>query len=139
MGRYPIDRRNKRNMRNSSNKPEAVFKVGAVRASVFRNTISQQGKEVTLPKVVLEVRYKDKAGEWQSTNSFSLNELPKAILALEKAYDYLTMPKEPSGMQPSDQPKSTNFTASPGLPPQGGSLGDASDSPGFRTRVLGQW
>ena len=70
-------------------KPEKVFKVGAVRGSVFQNTGMQNGKEITFPKVVLEVRYKDKTGEWKGTNSLSLNDLPKAILALQKAYEYL--------------------------------------------------
>lgn len=73
-----------------SNKPEKVFKVGAVRASVFNNTIQRDGKDVVLSKVVLEVRYKDKAGEWKGTNSLSLNEMPKAILALQMAYEWLT-------------------------------------------------
>ena len=70
-------------------KPEIVFKVGAVRASVFRNMIEKAGQSIPLPKVVIEVRYKDKTGQWQGTNSMSLNELPKAILALQKAFEYL--------------------------------------------------
>ena len=71
-------------------KPEMVFKVGAVRASIFQNTGIQNGKEILFPKVVLEVRYKDKvSGQWRGTNSMSLNDLPKAILALQKAYEYL--------------------------------------------------
>jgi hypothetical protein len=77
-----------------SQKPETVFKVGAVRASIFRNTIIRDGREVPLPKVVLEVRYKDKAGEWKGTNSLSMNEVPKAILALQKAYDHMTARRE---------------------------------------------
>lgn len=79
-----------RNMRNNTpTKPEIVFKVGAVRASIFRNTVVTNGREVPLAKVVLEVRYKDKHGQWQGTNSLSLNEVPKAILALNQAYAYL--------------------------------------------------
>ena len=70
-------------------KPEIVFKVGAVRAAIFQNTGIQSGKEVLFPKVVLEVRYRDKAGQWKGTNSLCLNDLPKAILALQKAYEYL--------------------------------------------------
>ena len=77
-------------------KPETVFKVGAVRASVFRNVITDKsGKTVPLPKVVIEVRYKDKTGQWNGTNSLSLNDIPKAILALQKAYDYVTGHKDP--------------------------------------------
>jgi hypothetical protein len=76
-------------------KPETVFKVGAVRASIFRNTIEKDGRSISLPKVAIEVRYKDKTGQWQGTNSLSLNDLPKAILALQKAYEYLMEHKEP--------------------------------------------
>jgi len=70
-------------------KPESSFKVGAVRAAIFRNTIQRGAQTVSIGKVILEVRYKDKDGQWKSTHSMSANELPKAILALQKAYDYL--------------------------------------------------
>lgn len=73
-----------------SSKPEKVFKVGAVRAAVFNNTIQRNGQDVPLSKVLIEVRYKDKNGEWKGTNSLSINEMPKAILALEMAYQWLT-------------------------------------------------
>ena len=74
--------------------PEVSFKVGAVRAAIFRNTIQRNGKPVNIGKVLLEVRYCDKDGNWKSTHSMSANEIPKAILALQKAYDYL-MTKKP--------------------------------------------
>ncbi len=70
-------------------KPEITFKVGAARASIFRNTIKSYGKSISLPKVVLEVRYKDREGNWRGTNSLSINDIPKAMTALQKAYDYL--------------------------------------------------
>ena len=74
--------------------PENVFKIGAVRVSVFRNIIVKAGQSIPLPKVVIEVRYKDKNGRWQGTNSLSINDLPKAILALQKAFEYLMEHKE---------------------------------------------
>ena len=77
-------------------KPEKVFKVGAVRAVVFRNTIQKEGNTIELPKVVIEVRYRDNLGRWQGTNSLSLNDIPKAILALQKAFEYLTGHKGPA-------------------------------------------
>ena len=84
-------------------KPEIVFKAGAVRASLFRNVIEKAGKQIPLPKVILEVRYRDKTGEWKGTNSLSLNEIPKAILALQKAYDYLMTHRE--GPEPEAPPQ----------------------------------
>ena len=75
-------------------KPETVFKIGAVRASIFQNIIEKNGQSIQLPKVVIEVRYKDKTGQWQGTNSLSINDLPKAILALQKAFEYLMEHKD---------------------------------------------
>ena len=87
-----------------SNKPEKVFKVGAVRAAVFQNPIVRDGREVYLPKVMLEVRYKDKTGQWQGTNSFSLNDLPKAILALQNAFEYITTGEKPGNTSAEEAP-----------------------------------
>jgi len=80
-------------------KPEKVFKVGAVRASIFRNIIEKNGQSIPLPKVAIEVRYKDKSGQWKGTNSLSLNDLPKAVLALQKAFEYLMEHKEPENAE----------------------------------------
>lgn len=42
-------------------------------------------------KEALQKRYRDKDGNWQNTNSYGLNELPKLVMAANKAYDYLTV------------------------------------------------
>jgi hypothetical protein len=87
-------------------KPEKTFKMGAVRASVFVNTFTnREGQTVPLRKVVLEVRYEDKLGQWQGTNSLSLNDLPKAITALQQAYEYL-LSEQGSGSRSSDDASS---------------------------------
>ncbi|MFC1601661.1 hypothetical protein ACFL34_04865 [Candidatus Sumerlaeota bacterium] len=76
-------------------KPEKVFKVGGVRVAVFRNPIvGRDGKTIAMAKVLLEVRYRDKSGQWQGTKSLSQNDLPKAIMALQQAYAYLLAPRE---------------------------------------------
>jgi len=49
---------------------------------------------INIGKVVLEVRYKDKNGEWKSASSMSANEIPKAMLVLQKAYEYLLSNKD---------------------------------------------
>jgi len=79
-------------------RPEVSFKVGAVRASIFRNKVKRGGKTISIGKVVLEVRYRDKNGQWKSTHSLSANEVPKAILALQKAYEYLMTRKPEATM-----------------------------------------
>ena len=89
-------------------RPERIFKVGAVRAVIFKNTIAKQGETVQLPKIILEVRYRDQAGNWKGTSSLSLNDLPKAILALQNAYAYLLEDKRNDwpGQQDSKHSKS---------------------------------
>ena len=85
-------------------KPETVFKAGPVRASIFQNSANRQGKEILFPKVVIEVRYRDKLGNWKGTNSLSLNDLPKAILALQLAYEYLMGKRdEPPTPKPANE------------------------------------
>jgi hypothetical protein len=85
-------------------KPETVFKVGAVRASVFKNTFEKAGQLIELAKVVLEVRYKDKkTGEWKGTNSLSINDIPKAILALQQAYEYLMARPKPADLNIAEE------------------------------------
>lgn len=52
--------------------------------------MTKDGCEITLPKVMLDIRYRDIHGHWRSTHGISLREIPKAILALQKAFEYLT-------------------------------------------------
>lgn len=76
-------------------KPEKIIMVGPCRASIFRNQFVKDGKTIDIPKVVFEIRFKDKrTGQWRGTSSMSINEIPKGILALQKAFDYLLSNKK---------------------------------------------
>ena len=44
-----------------------------------------------LRSISLQRVYKDKDGKFQHTTSFKVNDIPKAVLALRKAYEYLTV------------------------------------------------
>ena len=70
--------------------PEKVFKHGACEASVFVNQINRNGVPVNIRKILFQKLYKDREGKWQRTSSLDTNDIPKAIMALTKAYDYLT-------------------------------------------------
>jgi hypothetical protein len=67
-------------------KPEKVFRIGSVSASVFVNEV-QEGKR-PMRNVNLQKRYRD-GEEWKSSSSFSLGELPQAIAALDLAMKYV--------------------------------------------------
>ncbi len=70
--------------------PEKRFKVGGCTASVFVNEINTGNGKATVKSVNLQRPYKDKEGNFQHATSFNANDIPKAVLALLKAYDYLS-------------------------------------------------
>ena len=72
-------------------KPEKKIKVGAVTASVFANEIDGKNGKAVVKSVSLQRTYKDKNGEFQHTTSFGPNDIPKAVLALSKAYEHLVL------------------------------------------------
>jgi len=69
-------------------KPTAKFKAGQVSAALWENEIAaKNGGKVTVLKATVQRRYKDKDGNWQSSGSFSRNEIPLAIYCLQKAFE----------------------------------------------------
>lgn len=69
--------------------PEKRFKAGSCTASVFANEISTGDGKASVKSVTLQRTYKDKDGKFQNTASLKANDIPKGILALSKAYEYL--------------------------------------------------
>ncbi len=72
-------------------KPEKKFKAGACSASIFVNEVETGAGIITVKNVSLQKTFKDKEGNFQSNSSFGINDIPKAILALKKAYEYLVL------------------------------------------------
>jgi len=71
--------------------PDKKFRAGAVSATIWMNT-SEKG---TFASVQLGKSYMDKENNWKETNSFNVNDVPKAVLVLEEAYKYIaTKPKD---------------------------------------------
>lgn len=68
----------------SNQKPEVVFRIGAVSASVFVNKTDNGERR----NVSLQRRYKD-GDVWKSTSTFGLADLPVASAVLQRAFDYV--------------------------------------------------
>ena len=74
------------------NYPEKKIRAGAVSATIRLNKGQKAtGEESQYRTISMERSYTDKNGNWQSTNSMRINDLPKATLVLQKAYEYLVM------------------------------------------------
>ena len=80
---------------SQGNAPEKKFRAGAVSATIWKNKAeNKEGSEVEYKTISIERNYTDKEGKWQSTNSFRTNDLPKAKVVLDKAYEYLVLKEE---------------------------------------------
>ena len=71
--------------------PEKKFRAGAVSATVWQNSVEKDGQLSSYSSVSLDRVYKDKEGNWQNTNSFRANDLPKLALVAQKAYEFVVM------------------------------------------------
>ena len=67
--------------------PIAKFRAGQVAAAVWANDVEVKGRTVTILKATVQRRYKDKDDNWQSSGSFSRNEIPLAIYCLQKCFE----------------------------------------------------
>jgi ribosomal protein L25 (general stress protein Ctc) len=77
-----------------SNKPEKVFQHGALKAAIFANEHEKEGQSFTVRRISFQKLYRDREGGLRTTSSLEVNDLPKAILVLQKAFDYLTVTYE---------------------------------------------
>ena len=79
------------------NKPVKKFQAGGVSAALWMNkTTLKDGRQIESLSVTVDRRYKDNDGEWQSSGSLKENDIPKALVVLAKAYDYITAKGEDS-------------------------------------------
>ena len=90
---------------NGKTLPEKKFSTGAICATIWKNngTNRKTGEPVEYRTIQLDRRYKDKEGNWQSTDSLRLNDLPKASLVLQKAYEYLVLKGQGSSSSSVDE------------------------------------
>lgn len=74
----------------NANKPVMKYRMGgSISAAVFENEANIAGRKARIFKVVVERRYRDANGVFQSSGSFGRNDIPLVQLALSKAYEFI--------------------------------------------------
>ena len=83
---------------NTGNQPEKKFRAGAISATVWLNQGQNKktGEAVSYRTISLQRGYKDKNDQWQNTNSFRVNDLPRAAVVLKQAYEFLVTAQQDS-------------------------------------------
>ena len=78
-----------------TNVPEKRFSTGEMSATIWNNVVEKAGgKPMNFKTVSFQKRYKDKDGEWKESKSLKSADLPKAVLVLNKAFEYLVLKKD---------------------------------------------
>jgi len=83
---------NKNITNNTSNTPLKKFRAGAISATIWQNQgKGGNGEAISYRTVSFQRSYKDRDGVWKNSNSLRINDLPKASIILQKAYEYVVM------------------------------------------------
>jgi len=72
-----------------SRTPVVAFRYRRISAAVFEQPVQVGDHEVTVFNVSLRRSYRDGQGNWRSTHTLRLVDLPSAILALQKCYEHI--------------------------------------------------
>src|SRR3989338_626658 len=77
---------------NQKRLPDKKFRAGAISVTIWSNPIKDKsGNATEYMTISLERNYLDKSGKWQSTSSMRANDLPRAALLLNKAFEYIVL------------------------------------------------
>lgn len=75
-----------------TSKPIQKFRAGQVGCALWENEVTIGGEKQTILKASVSRRYKDRNGNWKTSQSFSRNEIPLAIFVLFQAFEAMVAP-----------------------------------------------
>ena len=82
-------------MSQENTKPVKQFRAkGNIVASIWKNEVVQDGRTQERYSVQIRKQYKKENGEYQETNRFFPDELPRLVLVAQKAYAHITIRDE---------------------------------------------
>ena len=76
---------------NTGNMPVKRFSAGAISVSIWQNSGEKDGRQFEYSSMSIDRAYKDKEGAWQHTGQLRTTDLPKAVVVLSKAYEFLVL------------------------------------------------
>lgn len=71
------------------NQPIQKYTAGSIHAAIWKNEINVPAGTKTLLKVTVERRFKDKEGNWKSTQSLGKHDIPVARHVMQQAFAYM--------------------------------------------------
>ncbi len=78
--------------------PIKEFRVAGISVAVWCNEAEQDGRVIRRYSVRLKKRYRDRqTGEWKDSDYLFADDLPRARLVLDKAYEYVALKESEEG------------------------------------------
>lgn len=75
----------------SQNRPVKTFRVGRIEASVWQNETQKDGQTIVKKSVRIQKSFRDDKGDYQKTDYYFPDDLPKLALAAQKAFEYIAV------------------------------------------------
>ena len=72
-------------------KPIKDFRAGNIQASVWRNEVDKNGQTVVRHSVRIQKQFRNDKGDYQETDYYFRDDLPKLILVAQKAFEYIAL------------------------------------------------
>ena len=72
-------------------KPIKDFRAGNIQASVWRNEVQKDGQTVVRYSVKIQKQFRKDDGDYQETNYYFRDDIPKLILVAQKSYEYIAL------------------------------------------------
>jgi hypothetical protein len=72
-------------------KPIKDFRSGNIQASIWRNNVDKDGQTVVRHSVRIQKQFRKDDGDYQETNYYFRDDIPKLILVAQKAFEYIAL------------------------------------------------
>jgi hypothetical protein len=72
-------------------KPIKDFRSGNIQASVWRNEVDKDGQTVVRHSVRIQKQFRKEDGDYQDTNYYFRDDLPKLILVAQKSFEFIAL------------------------------------------------
>ena len=75
----------------NDSKPIKDFRAGGVQASVWRKEVQKDGQTVVRHSVRIQKQYRKEGGDYETTEYYFRDDLPKLILVAQKAFEFIAL------------------------------------------------
>jgi len=75
----------------NDSKPIKDFRASNIQASVWRNEVQKDGQTVVRYSVKIQKQYRKDDGDYQETNYYFRDDIPRLILVAQKAFEFIAL------------------------------------------------